>query len=342
MASTQISIVLQGVDRASATIKAVSDRLNGLAAKSGLDKIYGASVNMATGALGRMGNAITSLGPAGVAASALLVGAMRRYKYEVEQAVAAVRDHKQAVEAMASAADAYIASLEKAFDYERRLRQLRNDAEGSDPVTRAITSLDDKDAEIEIVKKEIERLQGVRAVAMRTAVEAAENVDAVGFGHAVWWETGTEAANKENLALAEKSREIAKRADEQLLDLQRRLTLLAKEREVAERGIADAIDKQREAEEKELAKEQERVRKAEMDGLSKRRKELEGQLRAMQSMASQTRLSGLFAAGSHATSLLMGRLEGRNDANDEVARNVRSIVSLMGDIDRRLEQLRTV
>ncbi len=368
MAETTIGVNIKGSDQATQTIKKVAAELGQLgkaANKSGglggFSKLLDSGVKMATQSLGQLGGAITSLGPIGIATGALLAGAIKRYNWEVEQNINAINEQKKALEAMADVARETISHIEKRLKLEQELRNLQDEIDGADAVQKAETKLTNTDAEIEAVRKQIEELDGVRKVALRQAGQFTEAVEDVKMGHAVWWETGTEKANKANLEAAEKAREVAKKASEEQYAAQQRLQVLLKQRELAEKNIGrekvkaeeDAKKVQEEAtrkaeqEQEKLAqqaeKEAAKQRKEQMDALMERKQSLLQELAAMQKMQGGSINAATYQAGSHQTALLLDRLSGAgNDStSEEINGNVKRITDLLRDVDSKMKELKT-
>jgi hypothetical protein len=353
MASTVIDITLKGVDKASSVIKGVADKLNGLGGGGaggggGFAKLLSGGVKMATQSLKQMGGALSSLGPAGMAAGLVVAAAMKRMAYEAEQNVNAIKDQEQALQAMADAANKVNERLEARLRMEQRLREIRDDIDDADPIRRAETSLTNVKAEIEAVQRQIEEMDGVRRVALRMANEHTGAVENVRAGHLVWWETGTEKTNAENIKAAEEARKRAAQAMEKQLALQQRLTILKQEQEKAEKGIRDAQDKTTQAADevvRKAAEERDKAsRKDRIKGLQAEQKALMEQLASYKQLSSPLRLSGLYQAGSHSSALLLDRLagKGRDTTSMEISKNVKSISDRLGEIATQLEQMQTV
>lgn len=352
MADTTIGITLKGTDQASKTISKVAGQLDSLGKKSasgqlsaGFDKVIKSGVGQLTSGLGQIGGALASLGPAGIAVGTVITAAFKRIRYEIEQNVNAVKDQQKAIESMSAAADKYINSLEKRVAIEKQLRNIQLDIDNADPVDRAISKLDSADSEIATVRAEIERLQGVRDVALRTANEATANIK-----ESVWYDPIghyiDSAPNKANEELAEASRKKAQAAMEKMAELQSRLSVLAKERELAEKNIADAVEKQKnetlEKAKAEAKAEADRRTKEEISQLTKRRKELEEQLRLQEKIASSLKTNAnLYSSDSHSTTLLLDRLSGNTqDATTlEMANNTRTMADALVEINQKLEEL---
>lgn len=368
MAETTIGINIKGNDQASQTIKKVAGELGQLGKATnqggglgGLGKLLDSGAKMATQSLGKLGGALTALGPIGIATGALLAGAIKRYNWEVEQNINAINEQKKALEAMADVARQTNSHIEKRLKLEQQLRDLQDEIDGADAVQKAETKLANTDAEIEAVQKQIEELDGVYRTAMRQAFDFTESVEDVKAGHAVWWETGTEKANKANLEAAEKAREIAKKAAEEKLAAEQRLRVLAKQRELDETNIGrakvkaeeDAKKVQEEAQRKEeqerlqLEREakaaQDKERKEQMDALMERKQSLLQELAAMQKMQGGPINAGMYEANSHQTALLLDRLSGagRDSTSQEINGNVKRITDLLRDVDNKMKELKT-
>lgn len=368
MAETTIGINLKGNDQASQTIKKVAGELGQLGKIStkggvmgGFSKLIDSGAKVATQSLGQLGGAISSLGPIGIAAGALLAGAIKRYNYEVEQNINAINDQKKALEAMADVARETNSHIEKRLKLEQQLRDIQDEIDGADAVKKAETKLTNTDAEIEAVRKQIEELDGVRRTAMRQAFDFSESVEDVRMGHAVWWETGTEKANKANLEAAEKARETAKKAAEEQLAAQQRLQVLLKQRELAEKNIGrekvkaeeeaqkvqEEAQRKAEQEQEKLAqqaeKEAAKQRKEQLDALQERKQSLLQELAAMQKMQGGSINAGMYEANSHQTALLLDRLSGagRDSTSQEINGNVKRITDLLRDVDAKMKELKT-
>lgn len=365
MADTTIGIIMKGVDSATATIQKVAGQLNQLGkagaggAGAGFHKLLDSGAKMATQSLGQLGGAITSLGPLGIATGAILASAIKRYNYEVEQNIKAIKEQAQALKSMADAADATNARIEKRLNLEKQLRSLQDDIDDADPVRRAQTQLANTDAEIEAVKREIEEVKGVKSFALRESAANLDAVEDVRAGHAVWWETGTEKANKERYDAAEKARATAKKMAEKQLELEQKLVVLAKQRELAETNIGRAKQKveqdaaatiQKQADEEkrtkekadaEVAKRADEERKASVKALQERKQGLLEQLRLMERMSDGPVNAGVFSGGSHTTNLLLDKLRGANEdaTTNEVRANVKSIYQTLKDIDAQMSKL---
>lgn len=350
MAETTIGINIKGNDQASQTIRKVANELGSLGNKAkqgglgGLGKLMDSGVKMATKSLGQLGGALSSLGPIGIATGALLAGAIKRYNYEVEQNINAIKDQEQALRSMADAAQLANSHIEKRLKLEQRLRDLQDEIDGADSVGRAVTKVENLDSEIEAVRKQIDELDGVRKTSQKLANQFTESVETVRAGHAVWWETGTEKANKANLEAAEKARETAKKAAEEQYALNLRLVELEKEREAAVAAVARAEEQVTEEKKKQEEQDRKKTNADLLKSLRNERSALQKQLREMTALASPLKLSGLNQANSHATNLLIDRLNGAGADNttQEISTNVKTMTDRLIDIDEQIGKLQEV
>lgn len=350
MAETTIGINIKGNDQASQTIRKVANELGSLGNKAkqgglgGFGKLLDSGVKMATKSLGQLGGALSSLGPIGIATGALLAGAIKRYNYEVEQNINAIEDQAQALRSMAEAAELANSHIEKRLRLEQHLRDVQDDINDASPVERAVTKVENIDKEIAATKKEIDNLEGVRITAQKLANQFTEDVETVRAGHAVWWQTGTEKANAKNLKEADDARERAKKAAEDQYALNLKLVGLEKDREAAVAAVARAEEQVTEEQRKQ---EEQQKKKADADllkSLRNERSELQKQLREMTALAGPLRLSGLNQANSHATNLLIDRLNGAGADNttQEISTNVKTMTDRIIDINEQIGKLQEV
>lgn len=354
MAETTIGIKLQGVDNASQTIEKVKNQLNGLSRASGssLSSMTGAFKNLssagikqATSALGPLGGAITKLGPIGVAAGLLLIGVMKRYKYEIEQTKKAFEDHRKAIAEMADIADRQISRLEKQLSVRKQLRQLDDQINGADAVGKAKTNLQNIDDEIATVRKQIEEAEGIRKVNARLAASALEDVETVGAGHAVWWETGTEAANKERYKTIEEAQKRSMEYTRKQVELQDRLKVLEKERVAAEQSITAEQEKQNKEQSEKMMKRLSEFTKALAKGLKESMlSALDAAKSKLAALIDKTHVdfSGLYEAGSHDTTKLLYSLQYAQSGTGDVPQNVASILDEIRQLNSNISQLEAI
>lgn len=355
--SSTIAVKLQGVDNASQTIEQVKNKLNGLQGASGsaagsmskaFSNLADQGIKQATSAVGPLAGGLAKLGPIGVASSLLLVGAMKRYKYEIEETRKALEDQRRAQQEMADIASKEISNLERKLALRKQLRQLDDDIAGADAVQKAKTSLANIDDEIATVKKELEEAKGIQKFSLRQAGSDLENIENVRWGHAIWWKTGTETANEERYKNIEAAQKRSVEYTEKIAVLQDRLKVLAQQRELAEKNITDEQKKQAEEQAKISAEFMKRLStytkalaKGVKEALLKSLDAAKGRLAELID-STKVEFSGLYSAGSHETTKLLASMQYAQSGTGDIPQDVASILTEIREINARLAELEVI
>lgn len=345
MAETTIGISLRASDKASATIQKVAGQLNQLGKTTGggsgtggagLVQLIDSGVKTATASLGQFGGALAKLGPIGVAAGLLVSGAIKRMRYEAEEASKAISDTVNQIKSWSTHADEVVSKIDKQVKLQQQLNTLNDTLADADAEQRARTRLGNLDLQADAIKQQLEEVSAVREAASKQLAQLGDSMEDVRWGHAVWWETGTEEANKERIKAQEEARKVILDSAKKEADLQSQLTLLDKQREVAIKEVED-----------EARKKIEESNAKELNSLMTQRSEMEKELARLQRLAraGEGSFSSIFESGSHETSLFLARQDGRitsDTTSTEIANNVSTIATELAGINERIAQLQAI